>query len=547
MPQIIFGKLEPDQPSVNRKVMRVADNVMWHANAYRPLPGRGDVGLEHPLPELEGYDVITAASYLSANSNSLTFLVVQSATDAKVVAIVNGAATIISDYAATPSPRWNIVQFGEAIVIASRNNNLLKIDFTTPTEHSEIVGKGDLVAVVRNRLFHAGDITAPNRVRFSGIGDPTIFDPAHGTNPGGEQIIHDQGPITALTGGMVGHVFCENGINRFIATGNNFIYQVDNISGDIGCRRGGAAIRVGNIVYFQSDSGFKRLSGAGVEAIGQGKVDMLLDDDDGEPDSRNAFHWRDRTTIIFYHTGSTGPGIRAAFAYNYIENAFTTMMGKSADSIDWRGWVEYAKAGKRISDDEFVGKKISDNKYATARISDAVFGAHAQNNVEFVIEDAVLKAYAVGNGVDFTPRRVVATLTTGEFYPFDWEIAEGLGKDSPNYGRAQIIKPGGTFYIESIKLTGDTSILEDDDANSVKLALFQRQNSNDKPFAPDMTVNGVVDVNQWCFVEGVAQYAAIKLEIAGRWGYLVGAAMHITGGGDEFDVDAQVINFQANA
>lgn len=531
MPVIPFGKFAPDQPSVNGQVMRLARNCIFYAGAYRPLPGISEAALRAPVPnDLADGVIVVCASFSFRSGRSVAFVVVEAGGVAKVLAVSEGAAVVLTKagdaaHELSPAARWNILQYGERAVIASNSNPLVVVDFADSiTEYSQPDAVlGELVAVVRDRLWHAGDASNPFRVRFTGI-DSLSFDPADAANPGGQQIIPDTGEVTALTGGEVGHIYTESGINRMTETGDAFIYQRDSISEQVGCRKGGWAARVGGVDYFFANNGFKRRVGDGIESLGHGVVDEWIEDREYGARSHNSvFHWSEKNVLVFHGE----PEESVALAYNYNEDAFSVL---EDDGVSWRSWAAYRQSAVTMASpvfDEanrgqpyFLGSRFNEAWSEGVRGSDLRWGGGDEEFVEFVLDGGELRAHWVGYGDGFVDRGSEAVFETGEQYAFDLLRADVEGDP-----RA-VVPRGRLVFVNEGRLIGDLG----GEGVVVDMQVATRDGAFGVPFewGPRVSIVSPDFIN----MRARGRYLAWRVALSGSWGYIAGVDVSIQDAGE---------------
>lgn len=129
----------------------------------------------------------------------------------------------------------------------------------------------DLVATVRQQVFLAGDPDARNLLTISG------FDDAEGWTPGVNQSLAVPfpvgGDIMGLAGGETGLILQKRSITRAIYTGDETVWQFDEIDRETGCMAKGSVAQAGATVFFLSEKGFMACDRNAVVPIGQEKID----------------------------------------------------------------------------------------------------------------------------------------------------------------------------------------------------------------------------------------------------------------------------------
>ena len=519
MSMLQFGDYAPDQPSINAEVLRRAENCLFINGAYRPLPGYAEaVEIDAIAPTLS---IVQCASFTLASQESLTIVILQDTGTISIGAISRNNLTIIPldslSVDINPSHRWNMIKYGTKVLIASRANPLIVIEFGHPyTANSisvvDVAVTGELITTVRDRIVHAGDPNHPFRIRFSGINEVT-FDPAASLNPGGFQDIPDTGAVTAVTGGEVGLVFTETGIDRLIETGNDAVYQRDNISNAVGCRESGWAYRVGGDVYFHSYAGFKRITREGmIDDIGHGRIDLWLDQR-SEAVQQSVFHWNDLTVLLFYQVGGR------TLAYNYLEDRFTTI--EAAVDINWRGWTRSLVPALTMDDPSIDTVKIDSSEVAQSRISDLRWGGGDERFVEYYTEDGKLFQRQVGYGPEYQQISGITILETGELYATSWLESQ---QDERDYQRRGAIPPTARIFSNEGRLVGDlTSPLGNEYQLDARMAVATRDTATQAPwqYGEDCKVL-LPPFDALCPWMESGRYMAIRVQLDGPWSYVTG-------------------------
>ena len=608
MPFLEFGEWAPDQPSTKTDVVRRAKNVLWHAGAYRPLPGKWVGNSENQAwtfrARFDGRtdlnEIALARSYSTASGNAYGFIICQSDANAHILVFDGSEITELVDASGAGktiarADRWNILQYGNSVVISSNSNPLIQVDFALKiTQYKSLGGAvGELIAVVRDRLMHAGDPANPFTVRFTGI-NTLVFDPADGETPGGTRIIPDSGIVTGLTGGEVGHIFTESSINRATEIpGDPFVYQIDNVSQEVGCRRHGWAVKVRRAHYFLSEGGFMKLEGDVIDAIGHGRVDQWLSDNGGLDDitQRTIYHWDELKILIFNNSSLSSDGSEGtrSIAYNYEENRFTYIAlpnrsPNGRDGISWRGWMDFKKSAVAINDPRFVDSDVSarfgaDGSLATdnrknikisdvgtpfgdpfgfsdpgdpptpvTRISDLVFGSGSTESrvVEVVLDSAPdsdnegltpgeFRKYftmrRIGNGEGYEPSNAQAEIDTGEIYLFDF-----MQKDNEELERGKkVVTRSSLMMINEMRLNGEFYVQADGDV-AEDVSVIAQLAVRDSPNEPAFRFGEMLlpySKEEWyvgCFAQG--RWVAVRVTLSGGWANILGVDLSVQDGGE---------------
>ena len=534
---IPFGDLAPDQPSINLNVMHRAENCLFINGAYRPLPGYGATR-DILSTDLTGLRIVKSEAFSAVEV--LTVLVLQDQNSVYIGVVARGSLTLLATHnIIRPSSRWNMVRYGARIVIGSAVNPLMVLRIEPESAYTAAslsviedvdddgnpaVIRGALIAVVRDRLFHAGDPKNLFRVRFS-ASNALLFDPTDTLQPGGSQEIPGTGVITALTGGEVGHVFTERGIDLFTETGNDLIYQRDNISNAVGCRRSGWVYRVGSDVYFHSYSGFKKIGIDGVIMdIGHGRIDAWMDERP-QAAQESVFHWNDLKMLLFYQINGV------AVAYNYVEDRFTTINTREETGVDvnWHGWTRDPSSAVSISDSLVEGVTLDAAAVDGSRLDDTRWAGGFETFNDYFITGGSLHSRRIGYGPGHEQIATIATFETGEIYATTW--LEGQ-QDERKYRRRSTIPPTSRLYSSEGRLVGNLTDSEGDYDLTAQIAVASRDTVTESPwqFGDWRQVLGVPH-DALCPWNESGRYMAFRVELDGRWGYLSGLDVALEGDG----------------
>lgn len=140
------------------------------------------------------------------------------------------------------------------------------------------------VAVVRDFVVFgnttdAADGARIDRVRWSAQGDETDYT-VSATTGADVRDLAAGGQVQAIVGGEFGVIVSERSTWRMSFTGAPTWFQIEEVLPGIGTFAPGSVTRLGDSVYFMSESGFIKLQ-AGTQAtfIGAGRVDKFFRDD----------------------------------------------------------------------------------------------------------------------------------------------------------------------------------------------------------------------------------------------------------------------------
>ena len=132
--------------------------------------------------------------------------------------------------------------------------------------------------VVRDFLVTGNDLTAANKIQWSGINDIATWEA--GTKQSDSQDLPGSGgQITHITSGEISYVFRQNSIIRMDYVGGATVFRLSMISPNRGAVLGRTVCQDNRRVFFYADDGFFEINGDTVKAIGAEKVNRFFDID----------------------------------------------------------------------------------------------------------------------------------------------------------------------------------------------------------------------------------------------------------------------------
>jgi hypothetical protein len=117
-------------------------------------------------------------------------------------------------------------------------------------------------------------------IRWSAIGDVTDWpvpatDDARSKQAGTQTFPSEYGWVTAIAGNdFFAYVFQERAITKMQYVGGDVVFSFDAFEEDRGCVSMGRALKIDDMVIFESDRGFHRLDAGQITDIGFGIVDQ---------------------------------------------------------------------------------------------------------------------------------------------------------------------------------------------------------------------------------------------------------------------------------
>jgi hypothetical protein len=262
---MIFGTLAPDKAkSGNPDILTVASGVYPLEDGYRPA-GQfaaiyGDLGA---TPR-------GGATFTS--SQGLSYIIAGDATS--LYKADSGAFVQIgTGYSLGGEARWRFAQFGGLAIATNGTDVMQKIDLATsivsplggspPRFETLAVVKDFLVGGVRNgNIMHMG---------WSGINDAEWW--TTGQRQADRQVLPSGGRINGILSGEFGVILQRDRICRMDYVGGNVIFEINEVSSNIGCVSVHSVAQWGTLGFFLSDEGFMMWDGQQPIPIGRELID----------------------------------------------------------------------------------------------------------------------------------------------------------------------------------------------------------------------------------------------------------------------------------
>lgn len=282
-----FGEWLPDQGSI------VANNVLTQcinwipvATGYRAIPADRDGGYAGVTEAVQG-------AFRGRTQSGTEFVVVGTAT--KLFLATTTAFADVSKgggYSISTNVRWEFVVYGNRVIAVAPNvapqtfligTDTLFSDLSADASFAEVICVSDEFIIIGNlegRGVNAGAIGIDEAaLHWSAIGVPASWPligsaAALNVQSDYQSLLGDGGPITAIVpAAEYIAVMRERQVWRMDYTGDAKIFQFRKIDDHRGCICPGAAIALGNFVYYPSEDGFMVFDGANVRPIGHEKID----------------------------------------------------------------------------------------------------------------------------------------------------------------------------------------------------------------------------------------------------------------------------------
>lgn len=290
MPRIPFTEWLPDIGALAGKGVVVATNVLPAPDGFDPsqkhVPSSSAVR-ERPLgakavldKSLVTYQYCGGQTGLFVNESGIW-------TERTRYNIPGNQGSGYKPYTGTNQGFWDFVQWGNFVIATNGSDapQISTIGAQIGFDDLSMVGWPFIaryVCIVRNYVVMGhlidtsdpeGDSARPSRVKWSGFNNETQWVPDSSTLSDYEDLKQKQ--IVRLFGGEYGVVFQDRSIWKMTFIGSPAVFQFDEVQPDIGLIAPGAAVQVGDTIYFWSQKGFYALkAGSQLTPMGANKIDL---------------------------------------------------------------------------------------------------------------------------------------------------------------------------------------------------------------------------------------------------------------------------------
>ena len=272
--QVPFGEWLPDLPDHLNPGATQAKNVYPAVNSYRPWKNITQASADALTSRCQG-----AAAFASDGGVVSIF----AGDGTKLYKLTSNAFVDESggvSYNTAADGYWDFVKFGEVVIAFNGVDAPRTWTLDSSSDFAALSGSPPTfrhAAIINNFVVTGFQPTARNTVQWSSFNTPTAW--TAGVNQADSEILPEGGAITGMTGGQFGLVFQENRITRMDYRGGNVIFSFRRIEDNVGAVQGKSVIKVGNLVYFLSENGFRVTDGNSSKPIGNGKVDRFFFND----------------------------------------------------------------------------------------------------------------------------------------------------------------------------------------------------------------------------------------------------------------------------
>ena len=274
MPVYPMKEWLPDLPDYRNPGVLTAEDVFPSARGYTPVPAytsATDALAGRPLGAIQARDTSDNAFQYAGDATALYQNVDGTWTD----------RSNVGGYSAAPEGRWDFAVWKDKVLATNFVNNPQQITFgSSAFSNLTTAFKAKNIAVVRDFVVFgntndSSDGSVPSRVRWSAFNDETDYTVSASTLSDFQDL--KTGAIVRMFGGEYGVIFQEQSVVRMTFVGAPVVFQFDEVVPGIGLIAPGAAVQVGDAVYFLSNKGFYVLEGgARARPIGAGRVDRFV-------------------------------------------------------------------------------------------------------------------------------------------------------------------------------------------------------------------------------------------------------------------------------
>ena len=267
--RVIFGEYRPDQPAHLQDGLLTAEGVYPIANGYAPL-GSFSAASNGTL----------AAACLGAGAyraSGTVFLF--AATSSHVYRYAtSGYTSIKSGLTTSATVGMRFCPYNELMLMTNGSDPIQKFNPVSPLATSDLdagAPTARFIGRIGGFLIAAYADDDPLAFQCSGNGDPAEWTP--GTLDSALFILSGGGDITGFVGGEeYGLLFQEERIIRLVPTGDDAVFDQQEVSVDIGCTAPWSLASYGKLSFFLSNKGLMVCDGVSVQPIGEEKIDRTF-------------------------------------------------------------------------------------------------------------------------------------------------------------------------------------------------------------------------------------------------------------------------------
>ena len=347
---IEFGQLMADLPSFQNQGALQVNNVIPLGRGYKSFPQFKEltataltgpcVGLHSQLSASGTTNYAGDATKLYQMNSSIVFI-----DKSKGGGYSNTTTEGSRDF-------WSFCQFGSRIVATNGSDNIQSFVEGTSSAFADLVAiKAKYVATIRDFVFAGytteSSTTYSNRVKWSGINDPTTFTVSQ-TTMSDFQDLPDTGSIMGVVGGeSFGVIFTERAIWRADFVGTPLIFQFSKVADNLGAFAPRSIVSYGSDIFFLAQDGFYRITnGAQIQPIGKGKIDdFFFNDLSSNFEGICSAIDPNNSIAVWAYRGSGASGVSSInnklVVFNYATGNWSTCSGQDLEFIDTASQVAF--------------------------------------------------------------------------------------------------------------------------------------------------------------------------------------------------------------
>ena len=178
-----------------------------------------------------------------------------------------------------PDAVWSFAQFGNRVIASQRNDKMQSFVIGSSTAFADLGGsppQAGFIAVFGSFLFACDILSAPNRVQWCSVGNPTSWSGSLADL----QDMPDGGRVRRVVeaANLVGFIVQEQAVRRLVyAAGSETTFQIEKLRTDLGILAPNSLVVSGGAAYFASTKGFVQLGLDGsANFIGEERVDRTF-------------------------------------------------------------------------------------------------------------------------------------------------------------------------------------------------------------------------------------------------------------------------------
>jgi hypothetical protein len=323
---IPFGEYLPDLPDFNNPGSTIAKNVIPAGDSYQSFPS------QTVYSNALGARCIGAFSTKDADGNTVNF----TADANKLYRMASAAYADVSKvggYTTGTDENWFFTRHNNRLIATNYNDNIQTFTVNTSSNFSDLsvnAPRARYIATIGNFIvvgntFDSIDGNVPNRVRWSGLDDPTAWTVSATTQADYQDLNVSNGWIRAVVSGEYGVIFQERAIVRMEYVGSPLVWRFSEVETGKGTMSPNSVVKAGNIIFYLGIDGFYAFDGNRSIPIGANKVDQTFFDEIDLGYLARVYGTADFDKQVIYWaypaTGNTSGRANKILCYNYAPNS----------------------------------------------------------------------------------------------------------------------------------------------------------------------------------------------------------------------------------